>query len=308
MEQAITVSVIIPTYKRSTFYLGRAVNSVLSQTYSHVEIIVVDDSPAEFEGRRQIAEYMQEICAEHKNVIYVQNETNMGGSRTRNRGIELCHGQYVTFLDDDDEYKPEKVEKQLRFMLEQNCDMSFSNMIMYDTNGNIVDYRDHRKIQSFDNAYLLKYHLARKITGTPTYMYKTESLRGIGGFEVAKMGQEFYLMLKTIEKGLKIRYLDDCDVIVYKHQDGCVSEGPNKINGENAVYARVKSYFDRFSLRERMFIRFRHWAVMTVAYRRNKKPLQMLMAGIMAFVVSPVDFFCEVGGFLTKVLKKRQAK
>lgn len=300
MNDKITVSVIIPTYKRTVNYLSRAVDSVLNQTYSQIEVVVIDDSPDSYPERKDIAHYMFDVQKKNSRVIYFQNKKNIGGSLSRNRGIEACHGQYVTFLDDDDEYKPRKVEEQLRFMLQQDCDMSFSNMILYDSEGKVVDFRNHTDIKSFDNDALLRYHLTKKITGTPTFMYKTEKLRDIGGFDDAILGQEFYLMLKTIKSGLKIRYMDDCNVIVYKHSDGGISQGKNKIIGENLVFKTIQESFDMLSPRERRFATFRHWAVMVVAYKRNGMYGQLLMAAMKAFFSSPVDFVTEVIRFRRK--------
>ena len=177
------VTVIIPTYKRTVDFLSRAVKSVIAQTYPNVEIIVIDDSPSDYKLRNSIKEYMDTIV--NDNIKYFQNEKNMGGSLARNRGIELATGDYISFLDDDDEYMPEKIEKQVKFMLCSGNDLSFSNMIMYSPAGAVVDYRDYNDIPAFDNTSLLHYHLMRHMTGTPTFMFKTDKLREIGGFELS---------------------------------------------------------------------------------------------------------------------------
>ena len=330
MDNQILVSVIIPTYKRSVSYVSRAVESVLNQTYPYieyiildgasndrtveianqtypyVEIIVVDDSTDEYEGRKEVEKYIDGL--NRSNLIYCKNEKNLGGSLSRNRGIELAKGKYITFLDDDDEYLPEKIEKQLEFMLENSYDMTFSDMIMYSSDNRVVDYREYNDIPSFDNETLLHYHLAKHLTGTPTFMYKAEKLREIGCFEDAKMGQEFYLMLKSIQRGLSIGYLPECYVKIYKHPDGGISSGKNKINGENRLYEFKKTLFDRLSKKEIRFIRFRHYAVMVVAFKRNRMPFKMIGAGIMALFSSPVDFIKEVGGFVMKIISHRQKK
>lgn len=295
------VTVIVPTYKRSVNYLSRAVRSVLNQTYSNIEIIVIDDSPSDYEKRDSVKQYMESIASD--NVRYFQNEVNMGGSLARNRGIELASGKYISFLDDDDEYMLEKIEKQVKYMLYTGVDLSFSNMIMYSPTGNVVDFREYNDIPSFDNDTLLHYHLMKHMTGTPTFMFKTEKIRKIGGFEDAKMGQEFYLMLKSIEQGLSIGYIPECDVKVYKHAEGGITQGRNKIDGENRLYEFKKGYFNQLSNKEIRFINFRHWAVMVVAYKRNSMYAQMLGAGIRAFISSPVDFVEQVTGFAGKVLK-----
>lgn len=297
------VTVIIPTYKRTVDFLSRAVKSVIAQTYPNVEIIVIDDSPSDYKLRNSIKEYMDTVV--NDNIKYFQNEKNMGGSLARNRGIELATGEYISFLDDDDEYMPEKIEKQVKFMLCSGNDLSFSNMIMYSPAGAVVDYRDYNDIPAFDNTSLLHYHLMRHMTGTPTFMFKTDKLREIGGFEDAKMGQEFYLMLKSIERGLSIGYIPECDVKVYKHADGGITQGKNKIDGENRLYEFKKKYFPQLRKKEIRFINFRHWAVMVVAYKRNSMYPQMIGAGVKALVSSPIDFATQVTGFLNKVRKHR---
>jgi glycosyltransferase involved in cell wall biosynthesis len=303
-KKAPLVTVVIPTYKRTVEYLSRAVRSVVDQTYKSVEIIVIDDSPSDYEHRSNVKNYMESITTNA--IHYYQNENNMGGSLARNRGISLASGVFISFLDDDDEYMVEKIEKQVKFMLSGKYDLSFSNMIMYSTSGKVVDYREYADIPAFDNETLLHYHLMKHLTGTPTFMFTTEKLREIDGFVDAKMGQEFYLMLKSIEKGLFIGYLPECDVKVYKHADGGITQGKNKIDGENKLYNFKKQYFNRLESKEIKFINFRHWAVMVVAYKRNGMYFQMLLAGIKALISSPTDFVSQVAGFLRKIVKNRK--
>lgn len=299
------VSVIIPTHRRELRLVKRAVDSVASQTYDDVEIVVIDDSPADYPEREAIAGYLGTVKASG-GVQYIQNKAPMGGSLSRNVGISAAEGDYITFLDDDDEYLPEKVEKQLSFMLENGCDLSFSNMIMYNEAGKVVDYRDHPGITDFKNETLLRYHLTKNLSGTPTFMFKTEKLREIGGFPDARMGQDFYMMLKAIESGLEIRYIETCDIKVYKHSSGGISQGRNKIEGENALYEFKKQYFNRLSKQEIRFVKFRHYAVMVVAYLRNRNPFAAAGMGFMAFVSSPSDFFKEVFGFFGRIISHRK--
>ena len=297
------VSVVIPTYKRSVRYLSRAVSSVIMQSYKNLEIIVIDDSPSDYEYRDEIKKYMEDL--EYPNISYYQNEENMGGSLARNRGISYAKGKYITFLDDDDEYMRDKVLNQVKFMEYNGCDLSFSDMIMHNTEGRVVDYRSYNDIPSFDNETLLHYHLMKHMTGTPTFMFKADKLKEIGGFIDSSMAEEFYLMLKSIESGLKIAYLPECDVKVYKHKDGGLSQGMNKVNGEKKLYEFKKQYFDRLTDDEIKFINFRHHAVMVVAYLRNNMYPDMVKEGVEAFTSSPKDFVKEVTGFAKKVIKHR---
>lgn len=105
------VSVIIPTYKRPDM-IARAVNSVLNQTYPNIEIIVVDDNDPSFPERKATEEIMKQY-EDNPKVAYIQHECNKNGSAARNTGWRLAKGEYITYLDDDDEISPRKIQAQV---------------------------------------------------------------------------------------------------------------------------------------------------------------------------------------------------
>ncbi|MEL7570491.1 MAG: glycosyltransferase family 2 protein [Eubacteriaceae bacterium] len=306
MDEIKKVSVIIPTYKRDARYLLRSIESIKNQTYKNIEIIVVDDNPDESEYRKKTMDFMQQF-RDDKDVIYMLNPKNVGGALSRNNGIYAATGDYITFLDDDDEYLPEKIKKQLKFMIETDCDMSFTNLKLVNENKTVIDYREHHDLSYFDKTSLLRYHLTKQITGTPTFMYKTDKLKLIGGFDDVKMGQEYYLMVKTIENDLNIRYIDDCDVIAYRHSDGGISFGKNKINGENKLFEFKKKYFNILTNKEKRYIKFRHLVILSIGYKRNKNIIYMLKYGILAVITSPPDFFNETRRFIANLIKQRKS-
>jgi glycosyltransferase involved in cell wall biosynthesis len=99
------VSVVIPTRNRAKL-LSRAVQSVLAQTHSHLELIVVDDNSSDDTPR-----FMQGI--EDKRVQYIRHEATRGPGPARNAGVAASQGQFVAFLDDDDEFLPDKLQVQM---------------------------------------------------------------------------------------------------------------------------------------------------------------------------------------------------
>ncbi len=109
------VSVVIPTYNRAG-YLCRAIDSVLNQTFSDYEIIVVDDGSTDG-TKEMLRPYMARIR-------YVAQE-NAGVSVARNRGIRLAEGEWVAFLDSDDWWLPQKLQRQLRCVEETGADVCF---------------------------------------------------------------------------------------------------------------------------------------------------------------------------------------
>lgn len=299
-NKKVLVSVIIPTYKRTVEYVSRAVESVLNQSYPCVEVIVIDDSTSAYEKQKETKAYFDTL-GKH-NVIYLQNKENLGGSLSRNRGIETANGDYLTFLDDDDEYLPEKIEKQLAFMLKHGYEMTITDLAIYSPDGTMVDYREYSNIKNFDNEYLLRYHLTRHMTGTPTFMFKAEKLKEIGGFDAVKVGQEFHLMLKAIQGGLKIGYMPECYVKAYRHPDGGISGGTNKIKGEKTLFEFKKQFFPLLNKKEIRFIRFRHHAVLAAAYKRNRMYRHMIEESAKTALASPTDLIREIIVFLNKII------
>ena len=265
------VSVIIPTYKRSEF-LTIAIYSILSQTYSNIEIIVVDDNSPNSKYRIETEKKMLKYI-NHKNVIYIKNKKNLGGALARNEGIQKASGDYVTFLDDDDIYLPDKISSKIKYMIKNKLDMSFTDVRIHNMNNKLIDYRKHNYVKNLSNEELLKQHIMHHLTPTDTYMLKKKSIIDIGGFDNVKVGQEFMLMLKAIESGLKIGYLPVAHVIQYIHDGERISVGQNKIKAEVELYNFKRKYFNVLNFRQRQYVKFRHHAVMMIVGKRSKQPI-----------------------------------
>lgn len=291
------VSTIIPSYKRPASFVKRAIDSALNQTYPNIEIVVVDDNPPGSPAREDLAQLLQEYEGDPR-VRAVINPQNMGGSEARNEGVKAARGEYLAFLDDDDEFLPNKIEAQLTLMLENDLDMTFSDYKLVDDAGRVMDYREFPDIPGFDRESLFKYHMMRHMTATTTFIYRAEALKRIGGFQRAATAQEFYLMMRTIEQGLKIGYLPGQYSTAHYHDQGRISSGPGKIKGENALYEYKKSFFPRLTPKERRFVHFRHYAVLTMVHLRDRKPLPLLGAASMMCLTSPGDVFREGWRFL----------
>ena len=112
------VSVVIPTFNRPAM-LARAIESVLNQTYSNLEIIVVDDAS---EG--DIEAVVKSFDDER--IKLIRHEHNQGGSAARNTGIWHSRGRYIAFLDDDDEWLSQKTERQLKDLRKKGAEHKVS--------------------------------------------------------------------------------------------------------------------------------------------------------------------------------------
>ena len=103
----IKISVIIPTHNRVDL-LGRAIRSVQNQTYKNIEIIIVSDGSTDGTD-----EFVNKLKYTDNRIQFYEYKPSKGSNVARNLGIEKSKGEYIAFLDDDDEWLPTKLEKQL---------------------------------------------------------------------------------------------------------------------------------------------------------------------------------------------------
>lgn len=134
MEQLVSplVSVVMPAYKAERF-IGDAIQSVINQTVEDWELIIVEDcSPDETYREAEL------LARTDSRITLLRNEKNQGVSRTRNRGIDLCRGEYIAFLDSDDIWHPEKLERQLQRMRAMNADIGYCSYALIGAAGDKV--------------------------------------------------------------------------------------------------------------------------------------------------------------------------
>lgn len=104
------VSVIIPTYGKPLF-LEKAIQSVLCQSLSDFELIIVDDNNPDTEARTQTEELVQKYKCTDSRILYIKHEKNKNGAVARNTGFAIAKGKYISLLDSDDEYMPDRLQK-----------------------------------------------------------------------------------------------------------------------------------------------------------------------------------------------------
>ena len=188
------ITVITPTYNRAQ-YLGQAVDSVLAQTYTDWELLVVDDNKPDSEARKATDEVMAHYT--DPRIHYIQNEKNIGGAAARNVGIFQAKSEYIAFLDDDDMYLPSRLEVQYKQMVENDWDVSVMDGATYNfVTGEKVAERHQQVRTGMTKDELIRAHLLYHISGTNSFMYKTSFIQKIGGFDDVPSCQEYILMQK----------------------------------------------------------------------------------------------------------------
>lgn len=286
------VSIIVATYRRADS-LKKALESLAEQTYSNIEIVLVDDN-ADAVWNAKVFEIATDFGKKFPQIPlnHIVSESNQGSAKTRNIGIAAAKGEYITFLDDDDIYLPNKCKKQVEFMENGNYDFSITDLVLYNDSGKEIDRRIRSYIKDTSVSSLRLYNLKYHMTGTDTMMFKKEYLTKIGGFAPIDLGDEFYLMQRAIENGGKFGYLQGCDIKALVHTgDSGLSSGDGKIKGENALYEYKSTFFPQLSTEDIRYIKMRHFAVIAYAELRRKRYGTFFCNVIKAFFASPINFF-----------------
>lgn len=205
------LSIIIPTYNRAQ-YLREAIDSVLSQTYRDFEIIVVDDGSTD--NTKEVAKKWELL----DKVKYFYQE-NKGPAAARNRGIKEAMGDYIAFLDADDLWLPEKLEKQVEYLKERpDVSLVASEFEIIDEVGHSNGYSQRRKKIPVD-GFILKYIFQHYLL-LSTIMVKKDTFKTVGLFNEELINAEDTDILLRIAKHFKIGLLDE---YLVKHREHKVS-------------------------------------------------------------------------------------
>ena len=181
----------MPVYNSSRF-VSEAIESVITQSYTHWELIIVDD--ASTDGSPQIIE---KLSGNHPNVHFIKLSTNKGPGFCRNKAIAMAQGNYIAFLDSDDLWAKDKLQFQLDFMQKNNCAVSYSSYLHIDEAGNLLN----KRIKAMP-ILTYKKQLRNNYIGNLTGIYNVDSLGKIMSPEIPKR-QDWALWLEAIKRSKK---------------------------------------------------------------------------------------------------------
>lgn len=152
------VSIIMPAYNSAGF-IEESIRSVLSQTYTDWELFVIDDASTD-----NTAAIVKDLFLKDRRIKFLQLNENQGTGAARNKGTEAATGTFIAFLDADDLWIPEKLEIQVKFMLEKDLEMTFSSYFLMDEKGNRLNkFVEALPILSYKK--LLKSNYVGNLTG-----------------------------------------------------------------------------------------------------------------------------------------------
>lgn len=218
------VSVIMPSWNTGRF-IAKSIQTVLAQTYTNWELLIVDDCSTD-DTDKIVATFSD------PRIRYFKNVKNSGAALTRNRAIREAHGEWIAFLDSDDLWEPQKLEKQLTFMNENGYVFSYHEYVKIDEDDNPLNiYVSGPDIVTKQRMYNYGY------PGCLTFMYSAKTM-GLIQIKDIKKNNDYAILLKLCKKA--DCYLLKENLAKYRIRKKSISH--------DKLSKKLKSHYDLFHI------------------------------------------------------------
>lgn len=185
------ISIIMAAYNAEKT-IEQAINSVLRQTYTDFELLVVNDC-----SKDRTVELVKSIAAKDNRVRLISNEKNSGVSYTRKHGLEESNGSWIAILDSDDAWTPDKLEKQIELQKRTNADLLFTGSAFMDSDGQPIDWYLHAPAEVTYRQLLKQNVLSNSSALVRKELYAKHYAIGDG------MHEDFAIWLSILKEGKK---------------------------------------------------------------------------------------------------------
>lgn len=225
-----TVSIIMPTWNCAR-YISMAIKSVQAQTYRDWEIIIYDDCSTD-STEKTVQPYLEEDYR----IKYYSNEVNMGAAVTRNNALKRAKGRWIAFLDSDDIWLPDKLERQLAFMVNNNYSFSYHAYSEISEEGEElgVTVRGKKTVRKFGMFSCCW-------PGCLTVMYDSEKI-GLIQIKDVRRNNDTALWLKIIRK-TSCHFLNE-NLARYRRRKSSITPKP--------LWKRIWAHYPLFRVAEEM--------------------------------------------------------
>lgn len=258
------VSIIIPTYGGGEF-INRAVDSVLSQTYQDIEVIVVDDNGLGTENQIITSKRMVKY-ENNKNVKYICHDVNKNGSAARNTGFRNSRGDYIALLDDDDLYYPERIAKQLNFLksLGEDYALVYCGCDLYQGGKKIGE------LHPVDSNDLLFDLLTHNMTiESSSILMRRSAFEKIGGFDESFRRHQDWEFTARIAAVYKMKSIDIIGIRRYLEFRNS-AKSPDQVKQYREHYLdKMKPYIDSLSDKKKKEVFVRNRVDVAIQYLKK---------------------------------------
>ena len=205
------ISVLMSTYNETTKELDESINSILQQTYSNFEFLIINDNPNNYELEKTLKSYKD------SRIKIIHNEENLGLVKSLNSGLKYCNGQYVARMDADDISCPSRIQDELLYLQNNRLDMVGSYIEAIDENGKTIKPlmrfpKNHNQIVKFMRwGSCICHH---------TWLLKREVCFELQGYRKTPHCEDYDFILRAIAHGYKVGNIPKVELSYRIRQSG----------------------------------------------------------------------------------------
>ena len=196
------ITVLMSTYNESEAELKTSIESILNQTYSLIEFIIVNDNPS----NKMLAQILDLYQKKDQRIRVVENDKNMGLVASLNRGWQMASGEYIARMDADDIALPERLEKQLAFLETNRYDFVGAGIQYVDEDGDIISSVDIFPEKPNDIREMTK---KSNCVPHPTWLMKKTVIDALNGYRNVRHCEDFDFILRAQHKGFLLGNLQE---------------------------------------------------------------------------------------------------
>lgn len=222
------VSVIMSTYNEPISYIKCSVDSILNQTLNNIQFIIIVDKP----DRDSLIQLLDQYKAKDPRIVVLVNEKNEGLVYSLNKAITYSEGDFIARMDADDISLPDRLEKELAYLLDNNYDLVASNIININEDGNIISGTTTFPTNNRDICYYYKY-------GTclphPTWLARRNVFIENNGYRNFKACEDYDFIARAIINGFTVGLVED-PLLYYRINTSGISQSNKAMQKVSFLY------------------------------------------------------------------------
>ena len=196
------VSIIMSVYNEKKDNLEKSINSIIKQTYKNIEFIIIIDDP----NNKEMCNFIENIAKKCKIIKLFYNDKNIGLTASLNKAIKLCNGNYIARMDSDDISEFTRIEKQLKYLKDNNLDLVGSEVRKIDENDEIIIQKTNKSYSSKCIEKCLKYD---NVVAHPSWLLKKEVYIQLDGYRNMPSCEDYDFLIRAVNKKYRIGICDE---------------------------------------------------------------------------------------------------
>lgn len=212
------ISVLMSIYNESCRDIRKSIDSILSQTETNFEFIIVNDNT----DRTEYVDLLTEYAQKDERIILVQNEKNIGLAASMNKALTIAQGDLVARMDADDISVPSRLKKEADLLSKNKCDVVFSDYTRIGPNDELID-NGKKNLNLRSDHNLIEQIIFNGVVHHPTVMMRKEAIKLVNGYRLFPCSQDQDLWVRMLESGARFQYTEEV-LLLYRVRENSISQ------------------------------------------------------------------------------------